>query len=89
MPKPKSEFETLVPCEFYEPAELLAPDKMYTVYEIARLLQDLEPGAELDPDTENVLLDWTIPWVMANADDLVVADPPNEDEPGYYGLKEA
>jgi len=89
VPKPKSEFETLVPCEFYEPAELLAPDKMYTVYEIARLLQDLEPGAELDPDTENVLLDWTIPWVMANADDLVVADPPNEDEPGYYGLKEA
>jgi len=89
VPKPKSEFETLVPCEFYEPAELLDPDEMYTVYEIARLLQDLEPGAELDPDTENVLLDWTIPWVMANADDLVVADPPDEDEPGYYGLKEA
>jgi hypothetical protein len=50
-------------------------------------LQDLEPETELDPDTENVLLDWTIPWVMANADDLVVADPPSDEDPGYYGLR--
>ncbi|KPN30716.1 hypothetical protein SY89_01453 [Halolamina pelagica] len=60
---------------------------MYTVYEIARLLQGLEPDAEIDEETEAVLLDWAIPWVMNNADDLVVAEPPAEDAPGYYGLR--
>lgn len=87
MPRPKEDFETIVPCRFYEPEELLDPDRMYTVYEIARLLQDLEPAAELEPGTEDVLLDWTIPWVIGNADRLVVADPDDEDEPGYYGLR--
>lgn len=87
MPRPKSEFDSIVPCEFYDPEELLEPGEMYTVYEIARLLQDVDPDAELDPETENVLLDWTIPWVMANADELVVADA-GPDEPGYYGLRE-
>jgi hypothetical protein len=86
MPVPKSEFESLFPCDFYTPAELLEDEEMYTVYEIARLLQDLEPDAELDPDTENVLLDWAIPWVMMHADDLVVAEPREEEEPGYYGV---
>jgi len=86
MPTPKSEFEALYPCDFYTPAELLEPDQMYTVYEIARLLQGLDPGAELDRETEDILLDWAIPWVMRNADDLVVAEPPTEEEPGYYGL---
>lgn len=86
MPRPKSEFPQLHPCDFYTPAELLEPDQMYTVYEIARLLQDLEPDAELEPETEEILLDWTIPWIMHNADELVVADPADEAEPGYYGL---
>lgn len=86
MPVPKSAFDALYPCEFYEPADLLDPDCMYTVEEVARLLQGLEPGAELDPDTEDVLLDWTIPWIIENADDLVIADPRAEEEPGYYGL---
>jgi len=86
MPTPKSAFEELYPCEFYEPDELLEPDQMYTVYEIARLLQDLEPDAELDAGTEEILLDWAIPWVMANADELVIAEPPTDEEPGYYGL---
>lgn len=89
MPRPKSEFEELYPCDFYEPAELLESGQMYTVYEIARLLQDLEPNAELDPETENILLDWTIPWIMQNAADLVVAEPETEADPGYYGLAEA
>ncbi|MFB6111916.1 MAG: DUF5827 family protein [Halobacteriaceae archaeon] len=89
MPRPKSEFEELHPCAFYEPAELLEPDQMYTVYEIARLLQELDPDAELDPDTENVLLDWTIPWIMRHADELVIAEPTDDDEPGYYGLASA
>lgn len=87
MPRAKSEFADLYPCDFYTPAELLDPDQMYTVYEIARLLQDLDPDAELDESTENILLDWTIPWVMVHSEELVVAEPGAEDEPGYYGLK--
>lgn len=89
MPKPKSEFEGLYPCDFYEAADLLDPDLMYNVYEIARLLQGLDPNAEIDEATEGILLDWAIPWIMFRSDNLVVAEPPTEDEPGYYGLKDA
>jgi len=87
MPVAKEEFDELLPCEFYEPGELLDPDQMYTVYEIARLLQGLDPDAEIDPETEAVLLDWAIPWVIDNADDLVVAEPQSDDDPGYYGVR--
>jgi len=87
MPRAKETFERLHPCDFYTPEELLEPEEMYTIYEIARLLQELEPDADIDEDTEAVLLDWAVPWVMNNADDLVVADPPSEDAPGYYGLR--
>ncbi|AOW80281.1 hypothetical protein HTSR_1100 [Halodesulfurarchaeum formicicum] len=86
MPVPKAEFETIHPATFYEPADLLEPDQMYTVYEIARLLQELDPDAEIDQETEAILLDWAIPWIMVHADDLVVAEPRADDEPGYYGL---
>jgi len=86
MPVSKEEFEEILPCEFYDPEDLLAADRMYTVYEIARLLQDLEPDAELEAGTEAVLLDWAIPWIMTNADDIVIAEPRDDDEPGYYGL---
>jgi hypothetical protein len=89
MPIPKADFEGLYPCDFYEPGELLDDDQMYTVYEIARLLQDLEPDADLDPDVENVLLDWAIPWVMVHSEDLVVAEPRDDEEPGYYGVRTA
>ncbi|MEZ3114938.1 DUF5827 family protein [Halobaculum sp. MBLA0147] len=89
MPRPKSEFEGIYPCDFYTPAELLEPGQMYTVYEIARLLQDLEPDAEIDEGTEQVLLDWAIPWVMQHGDELVVAEPPTDADPGYYGLRES
>ncbi|ERH00776.1 MAG: hypothetical protein J07HN6_02402 [Halonotius sp. J07HN6] len=34
-----------------------------------------------------MLLDWAIPWIMRNSESLVIAEPPNEEEPGYYGLK--
>lgn len=88
MPVPKSEFDRLLPCDFYTPEELLEPDQMYTVYELARLLQGLDPDAEIDRETEDVLLDWAVPWVMTNADDLAVADPRSDDEPGYYGLRD-
>jgi hypothetical protein len=87
MPIPKSEFDDLYPCDFYEPADLLEAGQMYTVYEIARLLQEQEPDAELEPEVEDVLLDWAIPWVMTHSDDLVVAEPREEGEPGYYGVK--
>jgi hypothetical protein len=86
MPVPKTAFEETYPCDFYTAEELLDPDTMYTVYEIARLLQGLDPDADIDRDTEDILLDWAIPWVMKNSDDLVVAEPRDEDEPGYYGL---
>lgn len=86
MPVPKSDFEELYPADFYEPAELLEPDRMYTVPEIARLLQGLEPGADLEPEAENVLLDWAVPWVLYNSEALVVGEPLETDGPGYYGL---
>jgi|SRR6056297_2552197 len=88
MPRPKDAFDDLYPCDFYTPEELLDDDQMYSVYEIARLLQGLETDAEIDEGVEDVLLDWAIPWIMRNSDELVIAEPPNEEEPGYYGLRE-
>jgi len=86
MPIPRAELDDLRPLAFREPDEVLDPAKLYTVYEIARLLQGLEPDAELDATTENILLDWTIPWMLYNADGFVFAEPDSEAEPGYYGL---
>ena len=86
MPEPKSAFDATYPCDFYEPAELFEPDQMYTIPEIGRLLQGLEPDAEVDPDTEAVLVDWAVPWVMVHAEEMVVAEPLSENGPGYYGL---
>ncbi|WP_418286594.1 DUF5827 family protein [Halorubrum sp. DTA46] len=88
MPEPKSAFDEIFPCDFYEPAELFEPDQLYTIPEIARLLQGIEPDAEVDPDTEAVLIDWAIPWVMVHAEDMVIAEPLTEDGPGYYGVAE-
>lgn len=87
MPRPKDAFEELYPCDFYTAEELLDPAQMYTIDEIGRLLQGLDPDAEIDEGTEAVLVDWAVPWVMTNADDLVIGEPPTEDDPGYYGLK--
>jgi hypothetical protein len=88
MPVPKSDYEDLRPLAFREPAEVLEADKLYTIYEIGRLLQGLDPDADLDVETENVLLDWAIPWMLKYADAFVFAEPAAEDEPGYYGLAE-
>ncbi|RLM59274.1 hypothetical protein DVK02_00535 [Halobellus sp. Atlit-31R] len=85
MPKPKADFETLYPYRLYEPTEILDPELMYTVPEIARLLQGLDPDVELDADTEDRVVAWTIPWLMTHADDLVINDPVG-DEPGYFGV---
>jgi hypothetical protein len=86
VPRPKSEFETLFGYEVYEPAELFDPDRMYTVAEVARLLQDLPPDADLDHATESRLVAWTIPWLFAHRDALCISDPVG-DEPGYFGLR--
>lgn len=86
MPVPKAEYEDLRPLAFREPEEVLDPENLYTIYEIGRLLQGLEPDAQLDVETENVLLDWAIPWMMSHADRFVFAEPAADDEPGYYGL---
>ncbi len=88
MPVPKSEFEDLRPLEFRDPSEVLDADQMYTIYEIARLLQGLDAGTELDLETENVLLDWAIPWMITNAESFVFAEPAADDEPGHYGVQE-
>ena len=88
MPIEKAAAETLRPLTFREPSEVLDADKLYTVYEIARLLQGLDHDAELDVETENVLLDWAIPWMIKYADEFVFADPESDAEPGYYGLAE-
>jgi hypothetical protein len=88
MPKPKDEVDDLRPLAFREPAAVLDADKLYTVYEISRLLQGLDIDAELDVETENVLMDWTIPWMLKHADSFVFAEPSDDTEPGYYGLAE-
>ena len=87
MPRPKADFEDLRPFEFRDPEEVLAPDEMYTVYEIARALQGVALDRDLDVETENVLLDWAIPWMIYNQEQFLFADPASESEPGYYGLK--
>lgn len=87
MPRPREAFEDIREFEFREPAEVLKRDQLYTVYEIARLLQGVDPGADIDPETEAILLDWVIPWMLDHNDSFVFAEPAADDEPGYYGLR--
>jgi hypothetical protein len=87
MVRPKESFDRLRPLAFRRPAEVLDDDRMYTVYEIARLLQGLDPEIDLDIETEDVLLDWAIPWIMNNAEAFCFADPDDDDAPGHYGLR--
>lgn len=88
MPIDRSSVEELRPLTFREPQAVLEPSKLYTVYEIARLLQGLDVDAELDIETEDVLLDWAIPWMVYNASAFVFAEPTDASKPGYYGLAE-
>jgi len=87
MPLDRATFDDLRPLTFREPAEVLDEDRLYTVYEIARLLQSLDANADVDGETETILLDWAIPWMMQHSDDLVFAEPRASDEPGYYGVR--
>ena len=87
MPRPKESFDDLRAFEFRDPPEVLEPDTMYTVYEIARLLQGLDPERELDAGTEDILLDWAIPWMLDHESALCFAEPDDEESPGFYGLR--
>lgn len=86
MPRPKDDFDDLRALEFRDPSEVLDDDEMYTIYEIGRLLQGLDADAQLDVETENVLMDWAIPWLLKHSEVFVFAEPMDDDEPGYYGL---
>ena len=87
MPRPREEFEDLRAFEFREPEEVLEEEYLYTVYEIARLLQGVDPDREMDAETEAILLDWAIPWMLDNSEAFVFAEPDADEEPGYYGLR--
>jgi hypothetical protein len=87
MPRPRESFDDLRAFEFREPGEVLDDDKLYTVYEIARLLQGVDHDVDLDPATEDILLDWAIPWMLDHSEAFVFAEPDADDEPGYYGLR--
>lgn len=87
MPRPRDAFDDLREMEFREPEEVLDADKLYTVYEVARLLQGVALDRELDVETENVLLDWAIPWMISHQERFVFAEPEHDSQPGYYGLK--
>jgi len=87
MPVERSAFDDLRPLTFRDPDDVLDADELYTVYEIARLLQGLDPDADVDVETETILLDWAIPWMMRHSDSLVFAEPRASNEPGYYGLR--
>ena len=87
MPRPREEFEDLRPFEFRDPEEVLEEEYLYTVYEIARLLQGVDPDREMDAETEDILLDWAIPWMLDNSEAFVFAEPDGDEEPGYYGLR--
>lgn len=87
MPRPRDSFDDLRTLEFREPETVLETDQLYTIYEVARLLQGVELDRDLDVETENVLLDWAIPWMLYHGDQFVFAEPEHESQPGYYGLK--
>jgi len=87
MPKPRESVDDLREFEFRDPEEVLDEASLYTVYEIARLLQGVDPEAELDPGTEEILLDWAIPWMLDHSESFVFAEPEGEEEPGHYGLR--
>ena len=87
MPRPREEFEDLRPFEFRDPEEVLEEEHLYTVYEIARLLQGVDSDREMDTETEAILLDWAVPWMLDNSEAFVFAEPDADEEPGYYGLR--
>ncbi|WP_284009659.1 DUF5827 family protein [Haloarcula pelagica] len=89
MPADKAAFDEILPFQLHEPEDVLDPDKLYTIPELARLLQGLPADAELSDFNESVFIDWAIPWMIYNQDALVFAEPDDEDVVGLYGLAES
>lgn len=89
MPVDRDEFEEIRSFDLHEPEDVLDPEKLYTIPELARLLQGLPADAELNEANEGVFLDWAIPWMIFNQDDLVFAEPDDDDLVGLYGLADA
>ena len=86
MPARKAEFDELLPFELHEPEDILDPDLLYTIPELARLLQGLPADAELSDFNESVFIDWAIPWMIYNQNSLVFAEPDDDEVVGLYGL---
>ncbi|MBX0285336.1 DUF5827 family protein [Haloarcula salinisoli] len=86
MPAPKAEFDDVRSFDLYEPADVLDPELLYTIPELARLLQGLPADAELSDFNESVFIDWAIPWMIYNQDELVFAEPDDDEVVGLYGL---
>ncbi|MBV0903373.1 DUF5827 family protein [Haloarcula salina] len=89
MPVDRDEFEEIRPFDLHEPEDVLDPEKLYTIPELARLLQGLPADAELNEANEAVFIDWAIPWMIFNQDALVFAEPEADDLVGLYGLADA
>jgi hypothetical protein len=89
MPADKAKFDEILPFQLHEPDDVLNPEKLYTIPELARLLQGLPADAELSDFNESVFIDWAIPWMIYNQDALVFAEPDDEDVVGLYGLADS
>ncbi|MFC7019088.1 MULTISPECIES: DUF5827 family protein [Haloarcula] len=86
MPAKKADYDEILSFELHEPVDILDSELLYTIPELARLLQGLPADAELNEFNESVFIDWAIPWMIYNQDDLVFAEPSDEDVVGLYGL---
>ena len=86
MPAEKAAYDEIRPFELHEPADILDPDLLYTIPELARLLQGLPVDAELSDFNESVFIDWAIPWMISNQTELVFAEPRDDETVGLYGL---
>ena len=86
MPARKAEFDDVRSFDLYEPEDVLDSELLYTIPELARLLQGLPADAELSDFNESVFIDWAIPWMIYNQDSLVFAEPDDDEVVGLYGL---
>jgi hypothetical protein len=89
MPRERAAFDDVRSFELHEPEDILDPELLYTIPELARLLQGLPVDAELSDFNESVFIDWAIPWMIYNQDDLAFAESDDEEVVVLYGLADA
>jgi hypothetical protein len=87
MPVPRSDHEDLREFALRDPEDVLDEDLLYTIPEIARLLQGLAPDRELPAEVEERFLLWAVPWMLDNQASFVFAEPTEGDEAGLFGLR--